>query len=78
MKQLKKALKQQQEAVGKTRKLGWVSARELHARRAGQARAAWLGFMRARRVRRVGEAVVARHPNPIPIPMPHPYPNRDL
>ena len=55
-----------------------MSARELHARRAGKARAAWLGFMRARRVRRVGEAVVARHPNPIPIPMPHPSPNSDL
>ena len=53
----------------------WALARELNARRAGKARAAWLGFMRARRVRRVGEAVVARDPNPVPMPNPEPYPN---
>jgi hypothetical protein len=33
--------------------------------------------MRARRVRRVGEAVVARDPNPVPMPNPEPYPNPD-
>jgi len=38
----------------------WARAREFNARRAGKARAAWVGFMRARRVRRVGEGVVAR------------------
>mgnify|MGYP006082493159 CR=1 FL=1 len=38
----------------------WARARELNARRAAKARAAWVGFMRARRVRRVGEGVVAR------------------
>ena len=38
----------------------WTRAREFNVRRAGKARAAWVGFMRARRVRRVGEGVVAR------------------